>query len=361
MSDAMLDCFVRDYLQSQPDGEVQFSWQGGEPALAGRDFYLRAMALQQRYRRAGQRVSNVLQSNGTLLDDAWCAFLQQYGFVVGLSVDGPSAVHDLSRVDRKGRPTLQAVQATARRLHAYAVPFSTLTVVGQHNAHAARQVYRFLVDDLGSRVIQLIACVEPRDFARVAPGTRDPASLPQVDDARALAAFVTPQSVSPAQWGRFLCDFFDVWRSNGLGRVQVNLFETAVLQLLGYPALQCTSADACGQAVALERDGSVYACDHFVYPQYRLGRLGETPLASLLDAPGQQAFGAGKRDALPQACRSCGYLPLCWGECPRNRFVRTASGEAGLSYLCRGQQQFFRHALGHLQAIAAVVGRAASG
>jgi len=356
LSDAMLEHFVRAYLESQPDGEVCFSWQGGEPTLRGLAFFLRAIELQQHYRRAGQRVSNQLQTNGVLLDDAWCGFLRRHGFVVGLSVDGPAALHDASRVDRRGRPTLSLVQAAVNRLHDHDIAFATLTVVGQHNAHAAGEVYSFLTEQLDARVIQLIPCVEPLNFAAQAPGLRCAAAMPFANDAEALARFVTRQSVTPVQWGDFLCSFFDLWHQRDLGRVVVNLFESAIVQLLGYPALQCSSAEQCGQAVALEADGSVYSCDHYVYSQYCLGQIDQQGLAELVDSPQQRAFGASKRDSLPGACRLCPYLGLCWGECPRNRFTRANNGEPGLNYLCTGQRRFFKHALPELVDMARVIG-----
>lgn len=359
MAPAVLDNYIRQYLTSQPGNEVTFAWQGGEPTLLGLDFFRQVVRLQKRYRQPHQQINNDLQTNGTLLDDEWCVFLKQHKFLVGLSIDGPQALHDSCRVGRHGQPTFAKVLGAARRLQKFQIPFSTLTVVGRHNAHAAVQIYQFLAVELGARSIQLIPCVEPRAFTTTAPQHWPTDSLPYATDEAALAGFVNNDSVTPGQWGEFLCQFFDCWVKNGLGRVMVNLFESAVVQILGYPALVCTSSQYCGSGVALEHDGRVYACDHYVYPEYELGHIGQQTLVDLVGSARQEAFGRAKCDALPEECRSCTYLNLCWGECPRNRFTRAANGEAGLNYLCAGIRQFLAHALPTLQTIASGVARQA--
>jgi uncharacterized protein len=361
MSTGVLENYVRQYLESQPGDELTFVWQGGEPMMLGLDFFREVLRLQAQYRRPGQRVHNDLQTNGTLLDAPWCVFLKKHAFLVGLSIDGPAALHDACRVDRRGRPTFDKVMAGARLLQKHKIPFSTLTVVGRHNAHAAAELYRFLTVELGSRSIQLIPCVAPRDLARAAPQQWPIDSLPPASDRAAVAAYVADYSVTPRQWGDFLCGFFDCWTQHGLGRVMVNLFESAVLQLLGYPALVCTSSERCGSGVVLEHDGSVYACDHYVYPAYRLGHIAQQPLVELVSSSAQEAFGRAKSDSLPHDCRRCPYLTLCWGECPRNRFTRAANGQAGLNYLCPGLRQFYAHALPRLQKLAGVVARRHAG
>lgn len=357
MAPEVLENYIRQYIESQPGREVTFSWQGGEPTMLGLDFFRQVVSLQARYRQRHQLINNNLQTNGTLLNEAWCEFLKKHDFLVGLSIDGPQALHDTYRVDRHGRPTFAKVLAAARCLQEYQIPFSTLTVVGRHNAHAATEVYQFLTEELGSRSIQLIPCVEPNDFATTAPQYWRSTKLPYATDNAGLTSFVTNYSVIPQQWGEFLCLFFDSWIKTGLGRVMVNLFESAVVQLLGYPALVCTSSERCGSGVALEHDGSVYVCDHYVYPEYQLGNIGQQTLVELIASARQDVFGNAKSDSLPGECRNCAYLKLCWGECPRNRFVRAANGECGLNYLCPGIRQFFAHALPALQKIASVVAR----
>ncbi len=357
MSFEVLENYVRQYIESQSGTEVTFIWQGGEPMMLGLDFFRDVVRLQAKYRRPGQRIQNDLQTNGTLLDDRWCEFLKKREFMVGLSIDGPAALHDAGRVDRRSRPTFEKVMAGARLMQKHKIPFSTLTVVSRHNAHAPAKVYQFLTEELGSQSIQLIPCVEPQGFTQTAPQHWPAEHLPTVGDQSAVAAFVTKESVMPQQWGEFLCGFFDCWTQRGLGKVMVNLFESAVLQLLGYPALVCTSSERCGSGVVLEHDGSVYACDHYVYPEYQLGNIAQRPLIELVSASSQESFGRAKSDNLPTDCRHCPYLNLCWGECPRNRFTRAANGEPGLNYLCPGLRQFFTHALPQLQKIAGVVAR----
>lgn len=361
MAPAVLENYVRQYIDSQPGDEVTFIWQGGEPMMLGLDFFREVVRLQAKYRRPGQRIQNDLQTNGTLLDGPWCEFLKRYEFMLGLSIDGPAALHDAGRVDRRGHPTFNKVMAGARLLQTHKIPFSTLTVVSRHNAHAAAEVYQFLTAELGSRSIQLIPCVEPQGFTHTAPQHWPVEDLPTVGEHAAVATFVTKDSVTPQQWGDFLCGFFNCWTQNGLGRVMVNLFESAVLQLLGYPALVCTSSECCGSGVVLEHDGSVYACDHYVYPEYLLGNIGQRPLNALANSSVQKAFGHAKSGNLPTDCRRCPYLTLCWGECPRNRFTRAPNGETGLNYLCHGLRQFYAHALPQLQKIAGVVARQHAG
>lgn len=358
MSPQVLEQYIRQTLDGQPGPDVGFSWQGGEPTLLGLDFFRQVVALQNRWRRPGQRIHNDLQTNGTLLDEAWCDFFARHDFLLGLSIDGPAALHDACRVDRRGRATLKRVLTAAHMLRQYQVPFSTLSVISRHNADAGATLYDFLTQEVGSHTIQLIPCVEAAGFAHTAPQYWPQDSRPRADDARALRAFVSADTVLPGQWGDFLCAFFDRWLQQGLGRVMVNLFESAVLQRLGYPALVCSSAERCGDALALEHDGSLYACDHYVYPEYRLGNITQQPLAQLVQEQRQQDFGKAKREHLAPDCLRCPWLPLCWGECPRNRFVRSADGPNHLNYLCPGIRQFFKHAMPALEAIAARLARA---
>ena len=349
MDDDVLERFVRDYIASVTSDEVVFSWQGGEPTLRGLDFFRRAVALQRKYAKPGQRIENDLQTNGTLLDEDWARFLAEHRFLVGLSIDGPRDVHDRYRVTKGGEPTFDKVVAAARLLKRFGVPFNTLTCVHRYNASRPLDVYRFLRRELGSTYLQFIPIVEPRDFATTAPGHGDPSRLPVVGTPRAHPdhplSVVTPWSVDPDEYGRFLCKVWDEWHARDVGRVLVNFCETLVAQHMGLPSQLCVYAETCGKGVAIEHDGSVYACDHYVYPEYRLGNVADRSLGDMVFSPAQVKFGYAKSETLPAYCRKCEFLSDCWGECPKNRLLRTPDGEPGLNYLCPGLKQFFRHAV----------------
>jgi len=359
MSDENLELFIRQYIAGVTGEEVVFSWQGGEPTLLGLDFFRKIITFQQKHARPGQRIANDLQTNGTLLDDDWCAFLKEHRFLVGLSIDGPKDIHDHYRVNKGGKPTFDLVLAAARRLQRQGVPFNTLTCVHRFNGRRPLDVYRFLRQELDSTYIQFIPIVEHRDFARVAPQRWNPAELPRDGTPAARPgqpnSIVTDWSVDPDDWGYFLCKVFDRWASQDLGRVMVNHFETLVAQHLGFPSQMCVYTENCGTGVAVENDGSVYACDHYVYPDYRLGKLQTGQLGEMVFSPEQLKFGQAKSATLPQYCRACAYLTDCWGECPKNRLILTPDGEPGLNYLCRGFKQFFAHALPEVKRIAATL------
>lgn len=348
MSDEVLECFVRDYIASVTGEEVVFSWQGGEPTLMGLDFFRKVVALQRKYRKPSQRIENDLQTNGTLLDDDWARFLKEQRFLVGLSIDGPREIHDKCRVTKRGAPTFDAVFAAAKLLHRHGVPFNTLTCVSRYNATKPLDVYRFLRRELRSTYLQFIPIVEPKDFATTAPGHGDPARLPVVGTPQAKPghpdSVVTEWSVDPDEYGYFLSKVWDEWLARDVGRVLVGFCETLVVQRAGMPAQVCVHAELCGKGVALEHDGSVYACDHYVYPEYRRGNVRERSLGAMVFSPAQVKFGYAKSESLPQHCRACAYLTDCWGECPKNRIVRAPDGEAGLNYLCPGLKRFFAHA-----------------
>jgi uncharacterized protein len=347
MADEMLERHIRQYIEAQTGDEVVFSWQGGEPTILGLDFFRRVVELQARHRKPGQRIANDLQTNGTLLDEEWASFLKQHRFLVGLSCDGPQRLHDLYRYTKGGTPTHDKVVAAARLLKKFGVPFNALCVVNRENAKFPLDVYRFLTRELGAKRIQLIACVEPKVFRDVAPQRWDPAQLPVAGTPQARPgapdSIVTDWSVDPEDWGVFLCKVWDDWHARDYGKVHVDLFETAVAQSMGLPSQRCITAEFCGKALAVEHDGEVYSCDHYVYPEYRLGNLRETHWGEMAYSERQQAFGFAKRDTLPQYCRDCAYLQLCWGECPKNRLLRTPAGEAGLNYLCPGLKRFYAH------------------
>lgn len=333
MNDELLERFIRDYIAAQPSAEVAFAWHGGETLLRSRDFYRRVIELQRRY-GADRHIENSIQTNGTLLDDAWCAFFRENGFLVGISLDGPPEVHDRYRRDRQGAPTFEAAMRGVRLLQKHGVEWNALAVVNRLNADDPVGFYRFF-RSIGCRFLQFTPVVE-----RILPHD-DGRQLASAADAGApLADF----SVTPEQWGRFTCALFDEWVMQDVGRIFVQLFDATLANWVGEAPGVCTLSKSCGHAGALEFNGDLYACDHFVFPEYRLGNILETPLTELMRGERQTAFGDAKLRSLPTQCRRCRYLFACNGECPRNRFERTREGEPGLNYLCKGYQRFFRHA-----------------
>ncbi len=355
MSDDTLELFTRQYIEGNTGPQVVFSWQGGEPTLRGVGFYRRVVALQKKYAKPNQRIENDLQTNGVLLNEEWAAFLQEHRFLVGLSIDGPREMHDHFRVNKGGAPTFDKVMAAAKLLRKFGVRFNTLTCVHRHNASRPLDVYRFLRNELDSTYIQFIPIVQLKEFETTAPQKWDESRLPIVGSPEARPghpnSVVTDWSVDPEEYGYFLSRIFDEWRRKDLGKVLVNHFETLVAQHMGLPSQLCIYSEICGKGVALEHDGSVYSCDHYVYPEYRLGSLQEKPLAEMVFAPEQVTFGYAKSESLPRYCRECSYLKDCWGECPKNRLIRTPDGEAGLNYLCAGLKKFYKHALPEVEKI----------
>ena len=361
MTDAMLEAYVADYIASQDAEEIAFTWHGGEPTLLGLPFFEKIVRFQRQYAPAGRRVVNDLQTNGVLLDDAWCAFLAEHDFLVGLSIDGPRDLHDIHRRNKGGRGTFDAVMQAAARLHRHGIRFGTLTVVNRDTAKRPLDVYRFLRDEVGARTMQMIPCVEPRAFKTTAPDQHAAEILPVAGSPRARAthpqSVVTEWSVAPADWGRFLVAIFDEWAARDRGKVKVNLIESFILQMQGQPSLMCTSSPVCGKNVAVEHDGTVFSCDHYVYPEHQLGRIGEKSLAEMVFSLKQLEFGLNKFNTLPRECRECAYLKLCWGECPRTRLLRTREGEGNLSYLCEGWKIFYANVVPKAQRLQ--LGRAA--
>jgi len=349
MSKEVLEEFIKGYIDGVAGDEVVFSWQGGEPTLLGLDFFRTVVELEKKYAKPGQKIENDLQTNGTLITEEWCSFLKENRFLVGLSIDGPRELHDKYRVTKNNEPTFEKVFKAAKLLERYRVPFNTLTCVSRFNARRALDVYRFLRREIGSTYMQFIPIVEYRGFERTAPHKWSGDSLPKDGDPEALPghqdSIVTEWSVDPDDWGYFLCKTFDEWLKKDVGKVLVNHFETLVAQHLGLPSQLCIYNEFCGKGVAVEHDGSVFACDHYVYPEYRLGNIMDKPLSTLVFTRTQVKFGYAKNETLPQQCGACPYLTDCWGECPKNRIIRTANGEPGLNYLCRGFKKFFKHAL----------------
>ena len=338
MSDETLERFIASYIAAQPEGApVDFAWQGGEPTLMGLDFFARVVELQAAHARPGQPVRNSIQTNGVLLDDDWCQFLRRHDFLVGLSIDGPASLHDKYRYDKRGQPTHGLVMRALKRLQDHQVEHNVLVVVNGANGDHGRRVYRFLVGH-GVRFIQFIPIVERRDM-RATPNS----ALPIVQAGDSVDDLVTERSVRPRQWGRFLIEVFDEWLERDVGRVYVQSFDEALAAWLGVEASLCVFRPECGRALAIEHDGGVYSCDHFVEPAYRLGNVRELPILDMAESPAQRAFGQHKSASLPRYCRECDVRHACHGECPKNRFIRTPDGEPGLNYLCAGYKDFFHH------------------
>jgi uncharacterized protein len=335
MADDVLENYIRQYIQSQPGQHVSFAWQGGEPTLLGIPFFERVVQLQEKY-AGGKTIDNAFQTNGTLLDDAWGEFLALHSFLVGISIDGPEEIHDAYRVDKGGKPTFARVMRGLGFLKKHGVEFNTLTVVNRLNSYHPREVYRFL-KEIGSEYLQFIPVVE------------QVATQPDANGLVLLKPFsrqqssVSEWSVEPLQFGRFLQQIFDDWVQHDVGHIYVQVFEVALESWHGVPQTLCVFSPTCGRAIAVEHNGDVYSCDHFVYPDNRLGNIMQQSLASMVTSPQQMRFGNGKEAGLPSDCRTCDVRFACNGECPKHRFTQTASGEYGLNYLCAGYKHFFHH------------------
>jgi uncharacterized protein len=357
MPDAVLETYIRDYIASQAmvsGPQIWFTWQGGEPTMLGVDQFRRIVELEARYAPPGKTIRNALQTNGTLLDNEWGEFLKAHDFLVGLSIDGPEAAHDRYRIDRAGRGSFAKVMAGLALLKRHDVAFNTLTVVNRHNAAEPLAVYRFL-KEIGSTYMQFIPIVE-----RTADG-QTLAAAPQIDEDGAEYR-VTPWSVLPRTYGDFLCAIFDEWLVRDVGTIFVQFFDVQLGLTMGLPASLCWFGETCGQGLALEHNGDLYACDHYVYPEYKLGNIMETPVGALAARPEQIRFANDKRDTLPRECRECDIRYACNGGCPKQRFLTTTGGEPGLNYFCRSQKRFTRHAAPALRMMANLVrsGRPAS-
>ena len=341
MSTALLDKYIREYIQSQSTPEVTFTWQGGEPTLLGVDFFRRVVELQAEY-ADGRVIQNCLQTNGTLLNDEWAAFFAEHSFLIGISVDGPADLHDAYRVDKRQRPTFDRVMQGVDFLKKHGAEFNTLTVVNRLNSKKPRKVYRFL-KDMGSTYIQFIPLVERKPNATARSLGLDLAAPPDLDEASDEYSPVTAWSVGSVAYGDFLISIFDEWVRKDVGTIFVQLFDVALNNWMGLGSPLCVFAEKCGRALVMEHNGDVYSCDHFVYPKYKLGNLAEQTLGAMVESPAQIKFGEDKLTTLPAYCRSCEVRFACNGECPKHRFMRTPSGEPGLNYLCGGYKRFFKH------------------
>ncbi len=344
MEDDVLNAYVRQLLAAQPNSEVNIAWQGGEPTLMGLSFFRRSVELVAKYKKPGQKILHTIQTNGVLVDDEWARFFKAHDFLVGLSVDGTKAMHDAYRVGKGGRGTFDQVMRAWDCLARNQVNTNILCTVHAANGDHGLEVYRFFRDQLQAKHLQFIPIVERASEETIdranagwseRPGEQRPLYVQQGN-------LVTERSIRPAQYGRFLIEIFDEWVKNDVGAVFVQAFDAALANWIGQPSA-CIFSPTCGNALAIEHNGDIYACDHYVEPDYLLGNIGETELATLVASPKQRRFGRDKFDTLPRYCRDCEVLFACYGECPRNRFIAAPDGEAGLNYLCAGYKIFFRH------------------
>ena len=337
----VLESYIRQYIESQPNDIVSFAWQGGEPTLLGISWFQNVLELQQKYAN-GRRIENALQTNGITLDDAWGELLAANDFLVGISIDGPRELHDTYRVDKGQQPTFDQVMRGIGCLKSAGVRFNTLTVVNRKNSYHPREVYEFL-KQIGSGYMQFIPVVERQSKEPTRGG------LVLLGPRQASASEVTDWSVEPDAFGNFLCSIFDEWVRNDVGSYFVQLFDVTLELWLGMPPSLCVFSETCGNALALEHNGDLYSCDHYVYPENKLGNIMEEPLISLAAAQQQTAFGHAKRDSLPAYCRNCDVRFACNGECPKHRFVSTPDGEPGLNYLCAAYKKFFHHVAPYME------------
>jgi uncharacterized protein len=388
MDDGVMEAYVRQIIESQQAPQVTIAWQGGEPTLMGLDFFQQMMVIVKKYARPGLTVNHTIQTNGTKLDDDWCRFFRKYNFLVGLSLDGPKEMHDAYRVDKRGEGTFDQVRDAARLLKKHNVEFNILCTVHAANAGHPLEVYHFFRDELGTNYIQFIPIIEratpellpianlgwgeygrpdtaapdtadadivgadprvrPDPPAPVSPDPLEIEILPVAKSSKrplytTQGNLVTERSVTAEQWGAFLIAIFDEWVRNDVGRVFIQLFDSSLGSWVGQGASLCIHRETCGDALALEHNGDLYSCDHFVEPDYLLGNIKEEHMLTMVASDQQRKFGNDKRDTLPRYCLECPVRFACHGGCPRNRFINTPDGEPGLNYLCAGYKAFFGH------------------
>lgn len=354
MDEKVLETFIAQYIYSSTEPAVLFTWHGGEPILRGMEFFEKVIALQNKYAE-GKAIENSLQTNGTTLTEDWCRFFRDHHFLIGLSIDGPEHCHDHYRIYKSGLPSFAKAMQGLELLKKYSVEFNTLSVVNDYNSKFPLEVYRFL-KGIGSRYMQFIPIVEWVDPHAAPEELRIlPASTQKKAD-------VTDWTVDPVDYGDFLIRIFDEWVRKDVGDYFVVTFDCVLANWMGVPPAVCVYAETCGHAGVVEYNGDVYSCDHYVFPEYKLGNIRDKGLLSLMHSPFQQQFGQNKKDKLPSYCRKCEYLDLCTGECPKNRIIRTPDGEPGLNYLCVGFKKFYKHVESYMDFMANEIrnGRAAS-
>jgi uncharacterized protein len=344
MNEATLDTYLRQLMESSAGPQVDVAWQGGEPMLRGLDFYERSVQLAERYRKPHQRILHTMQTNGTLVDDEWAAFFKANNFLVGLSVDGPRALHDAYRINKKGEGSFDDVIRGWNCLRKHDVDVNILCTINAANADHPLEVYRFFRDELQAQYIQLIPIVERATVDTIEFANRGWGGLRGTDRPlyKQEGDLVTNRTVKADQFGKFLTSIFDEWVQRDVGKVYVTTFDVALGSWMGQHN-SCVVSPTCGGALTMEHNGDVYSCDHYVEPDHLLGNVNTTPLKTLVSSEKQRRFGQNKYDTLPAYCKECPVLFACYGECPRNRFIKTPDGEDGLNYLCAGYKAFFMH------------------
>ncbi len=356
MSDETHEQYIRQLLESHRSERVTIAWQGGEPTLMGLDFYRDTLALVERYRRPGQIIEHTLQTNGTKLDEEWAAFFAEHGFLLGLSMDGPADIHDAQRVDKGGAGTHAKVMRAARLLKAAGAEFNILCTVHRLNGDRGKEVYRFFRDEVGATFMQFIPIIE-----RATPELLEVAEAGWGDRVKGRPLYtqsgslVTSRSIGPQQYGEFLIDIFEEWVRRDVGSVYVQMFDVTLANFVGAPPSLCIHSETCGRGPALEHNGDLYTCDHFVEPRFKLGNIRQTHMLELVASPQMQQFGLDKRDQLPRFCRECDVRFVCHGGCPKDRFRDDPYGEPGLNYLCPGFKRFFGHVTAPMRAMEALL------
>lgn len=321
MDDSILEEYIKQHIKTSPNPEITFSWHGGEPTVLGLDYFKKITKIQKKHMRPGYRITNGIQTNGTLMDDEWARFFADEGFAVGLSLDGPPNLHDKNRLTKTGNPTHKQVIQGYELLRRHQVYCDILCVVNADNVRHPSEVYGFF-KDIEARYISFLPLVVqhpdvPGGVSRLTPPAED--------------------------WGDFLCRVFDIWKEHDIGRIKVQIIEETAQKALGRDHALCILRETCGDIPVIEHNGDFYSCDHYVDPEHCLGNIMDTPLVYLFESPAQREFGLKKRDSLPQYCRACNVIEMCNGECPKNRFIITPDGEPGLNYLCAGYKRFFKH------------------
>ena len=334
MSETLLERFIQQYIESQTTPHVMFTWHGGETLMRPLSFYKKAVELQKKH-AGGRQIDNSIQTNGTLLNDSWCEFFKENNFLLGISIDGPKEFHDEYRRDKMGRPSFHRVMKGIKLLQKHEVEFNCLAVVNDYNVDYPLEFYNFF-KEIGCKYVQ---------FSPIVERIRKDNLLLKLATAKEKANEVdlAPYTVPADKWGNFLCAVFDEWIKEDVGKMYIQIFDSTLANWVGEQPGVCTMAKTCGHAGAMEFNGDVFSCDHFVFPEYRLGNINDKTIAAMMYSDEQLKFGNDKFDTLPQQCRECDFLFACYGECPKNRFIKDKYGNEGLNYLCQGFYKFFSH------------------
>lgn len=346
----MLEKVVEEYIKANEVDEVTFNWHGGEPTILGIDFYKKALEFEAKY--AGDKiVHNTLQTNGTLITQEWADFLKANDFLVGISLDGPKDIHDRYRKDKLGKPTFDRVMSALKIFRRTGVEFNTMSTVNKFSEGRGLEVYQFLKDE-GSTYMQFMPVVE---HVKYREGANRKTERPFIVNPSTSGAILAPWSIGSAAYGKFMCDIFDYWVRSDVGRYYVNLFDATLASWCGAMPGTCVYARTCGGNAVIEHNGDLYPCDHFVYPEYLLGNIADTPIKTMMASSTQVKFGTDKRANLPLKCARCKWLFACNGECPKHRFNRTENGDTGLSALCEGYSAFFSHVAPYMEQMKALL------